>query len=77
MMVLLAIYMFMMPFKMFYINVLECVVLADVVLLLLIASTDNFKVYNKFIQYLSTVYYFDFINMQLYLATIRINKFKI
>ena len=44
MMVLLVIYIFIKPYKMFYINLLESIVLADVVLLFLISSTDNFKV---------------------------------
>ena len=44
MMILLAIYAFIKPYKMFHINLLESVVLADTLYLLLIASTDNFKV---------------------------------
>ena len=44
MMVLLAIYIYLKPYKVFYINLLESIVLADVIILLLISSTDNFKV---------------------------------
>ena len=44
MMVLLAIYIYLKPYKVFYINLLESIVLADVILLLLISLTDNFKV---------------------------------
>ena len=52
MMVLLAIYIFIKPFKMFYINLLESIVLADVVLLFLISSTDNFKVISSVATYI-------------------------
>ena len=44
MIVLLAIYVYIKPYKMFHVNLLESVVLANALLLLLIASTDNFKV---------------------------------
>lgn len=44
MMLLLTVHLFMKPYKMFYVNLLESVVLVDVLLLLLIASTNNFKV---------------------------------
>ena len=44
MIALLAIYVYIKPYKMLHVNLLESVVLADALLLLLIASTDDFKV---------------------------------
>ena len=44
MMGLLAVYAFIKPYKMFYVNLLESAVLTNMLLLLLIASTNDFKV---------------------------------
>ena len=44
MMGLLAVYTFVKPYKLFYVNLLESALLTNVLLLLLIASTDYFKV---------------------------------
>ena len=44
MMALLTAYVYMKPYRIFYVNVLQSVVLADILLLLLIASTNQFKV---------------------------------
>ena len=41
---LLAVYAFIRPYKMFYVNLLESAVLTNTLLLLLIASTNDFKV---------------------------------
>lgn len=44
MMGLLAVYAFIRPYKMFYVNLLESAALTNTLLLLLIASTNDFKV---------------------------------
>ena len=43
-MVYVAVYAYVKPYKSLYINILEVFTLADIVLLILIASTSQFKV---------------------------------
>ena len=44
MMALVALYIYIMPYKKLYINLLESFVLADLAVLLMVALTDRFKV---------------------------------
>ena len=44
MMVLVTLYVYIMPYKKLYINLLESFVLADLAVLLMVALTDQFKV---------------------------------
>ena len=44
MMGLIALHIYYMPYQKLYINILESVILADLVVLLMVASTEQFKV---------------------------------